>query len=276
MQNSTNSRATLSHRARPSGFRLWVGVMSALLIKEIWRHGRTRWTLFTFALLVLEPIGVIAAFGAIAYLLVRQPPYGNSTLLFHSTGIIPFYYFVRVSQRTRSFEMSKRNRMPCIDPLDEFLVVCLMDFIVMSAGTLVIFAGLAYFVTPRALPFDPLPCILSIFFTSIMACGINLFNAALINFSKAWVTVLVIAMRGLMLISGVVFVVDFMPSGVRYWLTLNPLTHSIMWFRTGVYPHYPAHSLDRSFLVEVALISLFVGVIVERAIKTAEGRHDHS
>lgn len=256
------------------GFHNWCSILSALILREIWRHGRTKWTLLTFLLLLCEPIGVIAAFGGICSLLLRVPPYGTSTVLFHATGIIPFYYFIRVSARTRSFEVDKANRLPCIDPFDDFLILCIMDFIVMTVGSVVLFCGLAYFVSPLAIPFNPWPCIAALCMVSILACGINLINAAIIHFSKVWVTLLVVAMRGLMLFSGVVFVVDFMPTNVRYWLNLNPLSHAIMWFRSGIYPRYPVHTMSIDYLLAVALGSLLIGLIVERATRSFEAGGD--
>jgi len=252
------------------GFRNWSAALRALILREIWRHGRTKWTMFTFALQFLEPVGVIAAFGFIVYVLLRVPPYGPSTILFHATGIVPYYYFIRVSGRTRSFEVDRANRLPCSDSLDDFLILCFMDFIVMSVGTVILFWGLSIFVSPLAIPIDPWACVTSVVLVSILACGINLVNAAIIHLTKAWVTILIVLFRGLMLISGVIFVVDFMPPNIRFWLNLNPLSHAIMWFRMGIYPHYPVHTLDKAYLVWFALGSLVVGLAVERATRNFE------
>ena len=261
----------ISLEASPSrfsrGFHNWFAVLSALVLRDIWRHGRNRWTLFTFFLLVVEPVGVVAAFGLISMLLMRAPPYGPSIFLFHATGIVPYYYFVRVSAQTRSFDIDRSKSLPCIDSLDEFIALCLTDFMIMTISTVVLFLILFFAVSPLALPSDPIACMCSLLFVAVLAFGVNLINAAIIKYTKIWATLLIIVTRVLLLVSGVIFVVDFLPPQIRSWININPLSHAIMWFRLGIYPNYPVHTLDRVYLVKCALGALLLGLGIERLVR---------
>ena len=268
--------STPRQRTLLDGFRRWLAIIGALIVREIMSYGERQWPVFTLFLLILEPIGVILIFGAISYFMLRQPVYGTSTILFHATGILPYYYYMRISAKTRRFSAERDNRLPCIHPIDEFLTLVILEYIIMSVATVVVLSAMAYYVTPLALPFNPLACLASVTLITIFACGINLVNSAISDFSDVWVTVLIIANRGMMPIAGVFFVMDFIPPPIRWWLSLNPLSHAIIWFRAGVFPRYPDYSLDKTYLVACAMIALVVGFIVERAVRNIEAPGDRS
>ena len=253
------------------GLRNWSAVMGALLLREIWYWGESKWTLF---MLVMEPAGVIAVFGSISYFLLRQPPYGPSTVLFHATGILPYYFFAQISARTRRFTAESDTRLPCIHPLDEFLTLVLLEVIIMSFASVAVLGGLALFDLPLAAPYNPWACITAAFLVSVFACGFALVNAAITQVVEAWSSVLIISNRGMFLISGVFFVTDFMPPEIRWWLNLNPLSHGIMWFRKGVFPTYPTYSLDRNYLIVTAVSALLIGLIAERAMRNVGVQDD--
>jgi capsular polysaccharide transport system permease protein len=256
--------------------RRWLSIVGALLLRQIVSHGSKQWPIFTLFLLVIEPVGVIIVFGSVSDFLLRQPVYGPSTVIFHGTGILPYYFFMRISAKTRRFKADRDNRLPCIRPLDEFLSLVVLEYIIMCAASVSILCGLAYFVNPVALPFDPIACFTSVTLITIFACGINLINSAISEFSEAWVSVLIMLSRGMILVSGVFFVMDFMPPAVREWLLVNPLAHAIIWFRTGVFPRYPDYSLDRTYLVLCSFSALVIGFIVERAVHSGESPSDIS
>ena len=246
-----------------SGFRRWLAILGALIIREIMSYGEKQWPIVTLCLLILEPIGVIIVFGSVSYFMLRQPVYGSSTVVFHATGILPFYFYMRISAKTRGFSAERDNRFPCIHPIDEFLTLVILEYIIMCVASVVVLGGLALLVDPIALPFNPINCFMAVTLVTLFACGVNLINSAISDVSEAWVTVLIVTNRGMMLIAGVFFVMDFIPPKIRWWLSLNPLAHAIIWFRTGVYPLYPQYSLSKSYLVLCAFFALILGFIVE-------------
>ncbi len=248
--------------------------MAALINREIMSYGERQWPLFTLFLLILEPIGVIVAFASISWFMLRQPVYGPSSMLFHATGILPYYFYMRISAKTRGFNAERDNRFPCIHPIDEFLTLVLLEYIVMCAACVFVLGGMALFVQPLALPFDPIQCILAVTLITLFACGINLVNAAISEYAEAWVTVLIIANRGMLIVSGVFFVLDYLSPNIRWWLSLNPVAHAIIWFRTGIYPHYPHYTLDKTYLVLCAFFALIIGFVVERAARNFEAPGD--
>lgn len=250
--------------------RAWLSIVGALVLQEIISYDVKRWPALTLIILILEPIGVIAVFATVSWFMLRQPVYGPSTAVFHATGILPYYFYIRISARTRGFESSAGRRLPCVHPIDEFLALVILEFSVMTAATFLILGALSIFINPIALPFNPGACMGAVLLITMFACGLGLINSAISGVWDFWVTAQIIFNRGMILVSGVFFVMDYMPPAIRDWLMWNPLAHAIIWFRTGVYPKYPQYALDKTYLVFVALCTLVVGFIVERAMQNIE------
>ena len=90
-------------------------------------------------------------------------------------------------------------------------------------------------------------------------------NNVINRFMSFWNRLFGILTRGMIFLSGVIMIVDLQPLWLRTWSIVNPLSHGIEWFRLGVYGRYPHNSLDKAYLIEWALVALFLGMVVDRA-----------
>jgi capsular polysaccharide transport system permease protein len=67
--------------------------------------------------------------------------------------------------------------------------------------------------------------------------------------------------------SGIFYVPGMMPDWVRDILVWNPILHAVDWFRSSFFAEYEPHWLDRSYLAIVAVLSLVVGLGLERGVR---------
>ena len=58
-----------------------------------------------------------------------------------------------------------------------------------------------------------------------------------------------------------------MPDWAHDILAWNPLLHAIDWFRAGFFVTYQPHWLDRRYLAVAAMLSLLVGLSLERGLR---------
>jgi capsular polysaccharide transport system permease protein len=100
---------------------------------------------------------------------------------------------------------------------------------------------------------------------TLLGAGLGLINLVIARFAPAWPMIIRIAMRGMLLLSGVIHIPDFFSPGVRAWLAWNPILHGIDWFRLGIYGRYPILLLDQFYLMKCAVILLFIGLVADRA-----------
>lgn len=242
----------------------------AELIVEFFRI-RVRRSPVGLVFVFLEPVFLIAVFSVIYIYLNRPPVYGPSQILFHANGVLPFYWFIRISTRTRNAELDRVARFPVVNPLDVFFSLVAVESLIMTVVTVMVFVTLDAFDIPMALPMEPLTCVGAIFVLVVFSAGLGLVNAVIVSYIEIWGVVMAVCSRGLMLISGVFQVLDFFPLPVRHTLAYNPVAGGVIWFRTGFYPHYPSLSLDKTYLVIWAVGLFALGVCLERATRRNRG-----
>ena len=56
-------------------------------------------------------------------------------------------------------------------------------------------------------------------------------------------------------------------SWARDTLAWNPLLHAIDWFRAGFFVDYQPHWLDRRYLLMAAVLSVLIGLALERGLR---------
>jgi capsular polysaccharide transport system permease protein len=67
--------------------------------------------------------------------------------------------------------------------------------------------------------------------------------------------------------SGIVFVPDALPEAIRTPLSYLPTLQGVEWMRSAYYEGYGAAILDKTYLVCFAVVTLFVGLMLERLVR---------
>jgi len=222
-----------------------------------------------------EPLIIISLIYAVRGLLkMRVPDYGTSLFLFFVTGFLPFYLFIRLSTRLRLVgRMGMGNRLPSLSSLDVFIANILVNALIWIVAIVVIFLGMWWVGDINEINnIDVSVCAVPILLLIMLAMGIGMLNSAISRYLPFWPLFYSLATRGLLFLSGVLQIVDLQPLSIRQYSVLNPLSHAIEWFRLGIWERYPHNSLDKDYLITWVLVSLFLGVVVDRASLRALSR----
>ena len=67
--------------------------------------------------------------------------------------------------------------------------------------------------------------------------------------------------------SSVFYVIDFLKHPGRDVLWWNPLLHGVVWFRTAIYPDYPANILSKPYMLTFCALSILIGLALERVAR---------
>lgn len=225
------------------------------------RYRATRLGVF---FILLEPFAIVLII--IAFRSVfrgRLPAYGTSTALFYSTGIFAFYVYLRLANRGGGTIYDPTSRLPKTTALDYVIAGSIVEGSLILAAMVVWFVSLWLYGVEQAWPSSIEDCLAAIFLLGIFGIGISLINASISQRVMYWRLIsLRLTGRGLMFVSGVFFIVDFLPPFLRDVLVWIPIVHGIEWFRLGMYGRYPTFTLDRSYLVASGLGALFIGLLL--------------
>jgi capsular polysaccharide transport system permease protein len=242
----------------------WIWVIWTIVPELLSRL--TRGSRAGFLLFLLEPIIMVCVFYALRGLLRQQTPdYGTSLFLFYASGFMPFYLFMRTSSRMRRIRSAPNSLLPNASGLDVFLAAAVLSTTINLVMTVLLFYGIWLYGIDQARPVSIVDCVIPLALFVILGMGVGMINNVISRFLPFWPTLYAILTRGLIFLSGVVIIVDLAPPYIRDIATINPLSHGIEWFRLGVYGRYPHNSLDRGYLVEWAVIALFLGFVMDRA-----------
>jgi capsular polysaccharide transport system permease protein len=217
----------------------------------------------------IEPALQFLVIFLIFALMGRRSHFGTSVFLFLATGFVPYMLFASISgAASRGIRMARGFRhIRIIMPLHVVVAQGMFEFfthllIYILAFFLLWFAGIS-----DAIPIYPEAAFAALAAGVALAFGIGLINANVTALFPMWRIIYGLITRFLMLTSGVFYVPDFLPPQYRWYLSWNPLLHVIDWFRTGFYMTYPTNILDRSYLLAWVAVTIFFGLVLERALR---------
>ncbi len=252
-----------------SAFQRHLEILGALLRRE--EESRRQAPMETIANLV-EPIFLIGLLSFLFYFLGRRQgsPLGGSPILFYATGFFPLYLFIYISRRMSGAISNPRRRFPIEQRLDHILVHVILRIIDYSVLGLFLFGGLYFFVTWDAAPYDLAKVFQACMAIVALGFGWGIVNLVLMRKWQLWSFVSAVISRSLMVLTGVMFVPDFLSPDAREVMAYNPLLHAIQLFKLGFYPRYPALLLDRPYLFYCAVFFVFFGLVLERVTRKSE------
>ena len=100
-----------------------------------------------------------------------------------------------------------------------------------------------------------------------LGIGLGFFNVVVFSmFGTAGIISFTLIMIGLYLSSGAITPLALLPAGARAVLDYNPLMHCVQWLRYA-YFHQVEVDLDRSYIIMVGSVFLFIGLLSERVIR---------
>jgi len=97
--------------------------------------------------------------------------------------------------------------------------------------------------------------------------GFGVVNGVIAGIFPLWLTGSVLFTIIMWVSSGVLFVPDALPETAQYWLSFNPMLVGIEWMRSAYYEGYGQGLLFKYYMVSFALVTLFLGLLLERLLR---------
>jgi capsular polysaccharide transport system permease protein len=221
---------------------------------------------------ILEPIFLIGLLTAAWQFLDRRrgSPLGDSAVLFYATGFFFLYYFIYISNRMRRAIEAPTRRFPIERRLDHIIVHVMLRTIDYGILGVVLFTLIYIFSTETALPTRLTPLFLAFGFAAMLGFGWGIFNLVVSRAWRFWAYIFPLVNRSLIILTGVVYIADFLAPTPRYVLSFIPLVHAMNLFRSAFYHNQPTIILDISYLAWCSIVAVALGLAIERLTVRAE------
>ena len=240
--------------------------MHALILQDI--KSRFFGNGIGYVISIFWPATHIAVLLIIFAAMKRPVPYGNSALLYASTGVAPYICWSYISRFMCLGVIMNKNFLayPIIKPLDMMFARLFLEII----STYIITVGLLFALVVcqvQAMPFRPWDAAAGLLSAVLLGAGFGVFNAVICMIVQLWQVVYVLVLVIAWITCGLAINPEAMPDKIGRLLAYNPLLHSIEWIRSAYYLDYPAHFLDKSYVLWCGTISLVLGLIMERVLR---------
>ncbi len=234
-------------------------VFAALMLREmITRYGRS---VGGYIWAVIEPAAVIGILTLVFTQFLDRPSYGESFLLFFSTGYLPFYFFASVSAQVGSGLSVNREllQLPMVKPLDVLMARFVLAILTLLVVSTIIF-GIVAISARHRLFIDPVALVAAFGSAALLGLGVGTLNAFLYAVLPVWRQFWGLMTAPLMLLSGVFYTLDSLPTNVQNVLAWNPLIHCVGRSRSAFFPNYRDDYVDLGYVLVVALATLLPGL----------------
>ena len=221
-----------------------------------------------YAVTIVWPSVHIAIIVSI-YVIGRRPvPYGSSSFLYACIGILPYITLSYMSRFTMIGMMQNRNFMayPIIRPLDMMMARLALEAVsifIITTGLVCITEMLGV----DAMPLNLSAAVFGMLSAVLLGVGFGVLNAVIVMMFPMWVLGYVGIIILCWITAGMAFNPETMPAEIGYYLSWNPLMHSIEWIRSAYYADFPAHLLDKTYVISFGAGTLALGLIMERTLK---------
>ena len=198
----------------------------------------------------------------------RSVPYGNSALLYAATGVLPYIAWNYIS-RFMSLSMTvNRSFMgyPIVKPLDMMLARLILETVSIFIVTMGTLAVLTLCEAP-VMPHDPGQAALGLLSAVALGIGFGYLVSVFCLLHHFFNIVYVLFLILFWVTSGLAVNPEAMPEQLGNYLAWNPLLHSIEWIRSAYYDDFPAHLLDKVYVLKVAGVTFVLGLVLERLLR---------
>jgi capsular polysaccharide transport system permease protein len=222
-----------------------------------------------FVIAIAWPVSHIFILIGINGAVGRAAPYGDDPALFFATGLLPFMCFNYMSRFTMLGVMLNR-------PLLGYPIVKVADILIARAILEVLNAGIVVIVTMIILtamgvdvqPPRPIDAMCALLACMLLGFGFGIVNGVIAGMFSFWLTPFSLFQILMWMASGVILVPDELPETARYWLSFNPALIGVEWMRSAFYEGYGlGELLDKRYMLGFAVTTLFVGLLMERAMR---------
>lgn len=246
----------------------YLKIMLLMMDNFAFRHRAKR---FSAIFAVVEPLILVALMSMMASALERHARFGSSPALFFASGVLPYSLFLYVSLRIKMTEIGRR--LPRVSIFDLIVAHVLAEFLLKIVVIVVLFSVLYFaFGVKEAMPVNPARCLAALAILAVFGVAFGLINIAIVAVFPVWQYIYQYASRVLLMFSGALWIMDFMPPKIQGYMALDPIAHVIVWFRMGLYAEFPHRLLDLQYSFMVLAFALVIGGLGEAATRELRNR----
>lgn len=250
---------------------LQLRVIAALILRETRAtFGTSR---FGYLWAIITPAAGVAVLVIIFTAIERHPPFGESFALFFATGLLTLEMFKKLGNSLMTvFEANKALlTYPPIREPDVLFARAALIGVTYALIMGVFFSGLIA-TNLAGFPAHPAELMAAFFVTFLLGFGFGATNSVIVSLWDSWRHVEKILTRPLFIISGIFYVPSYMPPQIVAVLKWNPVLHAVEWMRNGYYSNYDSQVLDKTYILSIAVVLIFIGLAGERLTRNRRGR----
>lgn len=212
---------------------------------------------------VIEPILGIALLSLLFSMTFNSPALGSNFPLFYATGFLPFTMFNGLAAKVALSIRFSRPFLayPSVTFIDTMIARALLTTLTNVAVIAIVITGI-FIIYQIPLVIDMAAIFESLVLIALLGVGVGTTNCYLMTAFPVWERTWHIITRPLFLVSGVLFLYDFMPTQAQQFLWYNPLLHCIGLMRRGIYPTYEAAYINMEYVVGVSVVLLVFGLLM--------------
>lgn len=198
----------------------------------------------------------------------RPVPYGQSAALYAATGVLPYIAWNYISRFVLLGLLTNKSflQYPIIKPLDMMFARLALEMVSISMVTAGLIAIMAICQVP-VMPINLGQAALGLLSAVFLGIGFGIFNGVISMIFPLWNIGYVLVLITFWITSGLAINPEALPGQLGYIISWNPLLHSVEWVRTAYYYDFPAHLLDKSYVLWMAAGSLAFGLLGERILR---------
>jgi len=214
---------------------------------------------------VLEPVAMILVMSVAFSVLFRTPSLGTNFVLFYATGLMPFRMYQECQMVTSAALRYSRALLvyPVVSFADALLARVFLAALKQLMVSYLIIGGIIMILDVR-LVLDFGPIIAAFAAAAVLGFGVGSLNCLLFDMFPIWKSFFGAVTRPLMILSAVIYIYEDLPGFAQDILWFNPLIHLTGLSRTGFYNYYEPSYISLIYVMTIALVSLFVGLLLLR------------
>jgi len=250
---------SIAHQQRFASLR---AIMAMMLREMATSYGRSPGG---YLWAILEPAAGIFLLALLFSLAFDAPPLGQNFSIFYATGIVPFFSFTEVTNKTAAALQYSKPLLayPRVTFMDAILGRFILNFLTqMLVGYLVLTGTVMLFETRTLIDFPGIA--LAYAMLAALCFGIGTLNCFLFLRFPIWQRAWSILTRPLVIVSGIIFLFDTIPEPYRGYLWYNPLLHVIGQMRKSFYISYSGDYVSPAFVIRFGLGCTVIGLLFLR------------
>lgn len=254
-----------------NAFLVQLRVINALMLREIHTiHGNSK---LGYLWVVIQYTFSIAVFMAIREYTNAHDHFGMSSAIFLITGF--FVWYIVSDSIKKCMSAVSANKALLTYPQVKVLDLMLSRVIVLWLTQLIVNIAILTVLTVFDIEFEIHSITLVylvVFVAPLLGLGLGLIFSSLAVILPFIEKVVPMILRILFFISGVFFSVSTFNHDIASLLALNPILDLIELLRASVSTSYPLNYSSWSYVLNITLVSLFFGFILERYVRSLRKR----